>query len=90
MKKLVVLGGGESGVGAALLAQRNHWDVFVSDMGSLSPSAKEIFKKNKKTKYIITCELKDLKIKKSIKSNKVKPAEQQLANIILKKLYENN
>ena len=47
MKKLVVLGGGESGVGAALLAQRNHWDVFVSDMGSLSPSAKEIFKKNK-------------------------------------------
>ena len=35
-------------------------------------------------------ELKDLKIKKSIESNKVKPAEQQLANIILKKLYENN
>ena len=46
MKKLVVLGGGESGVGAALLAQRNHWDVFVSDMGSLSPSAIEIFEKN--------------------------------------------
>jgi ribonuclease-3 len=46
--------------------------------------------KNEKTKYIITCELKDLKIKKSIESNKVKPAEQQLANIILKKLYENN
>ena len=46
--------------------------------------------KNEKKKYIITCELKDLKIKKSIESNKVKPAEQQLANIILKKLYENN
>ena len=46
--------------------------------------------KNEKTKYIITCELKDLKIRKSIESNKVKPAEKQLANIILKKRYENN
>jgi UDP-N-acetylmuramoylalanine--D-glutamate ligase len=43
MKKLVVLGGGESGVGAALLAQQNNWEVLVSDAGSLSPTAKKEF-----------------------------------------------
>jgi UDP-N-acetylmuramoylalanine--D-glutamate ligase len=35
MKKIVVLGGGESGVGAALLAQANGFDVFLSDKGKL-------------------------------------------------------
>ena len=43
MKKLVVLGGGESGIGAALLAQRNNWDVLVSDVGSISDAAKQEF-----------------------------------------------
>ena len=43
MKKLVVLGGGESGIGAALLAQRNQWDVLVSDAGTLSDAAKQEF-----------------------------------------------
>ncbi|TRX71867.1 UDP-N-acetylmuramoyl-L-alanine--D-glutamate ligase [Carboxylicivirga sp. M1479] len=33
MQKLVVLGAGESGVGAALLANQQGWDVFVSDSG---------------------------------------------------------
>ena len=42
MKKLVVLGGGESGIGAALLAKRNDWDVLVSDAGTLSDAAKKI------------------------------------------------
>lgn len=46
MNKLVVLGGGESGIGAALLAQRNHWDVFVSDAGKLSDVAKKEFDSN--------------------------------------------
>lgn len=36
MKKLVVLGGGESGIGAALLAQKNNYEVFVSDKGTIS------------------------------------------------------
>ena len=36
MKKLVVLGGGESGIGAALLAKDNNYDVFVSDKGTIS------------------------------------------------------
>ncbi len=34
-KKLIILGAGESGVGAALLAKREGYDVFVSDGGSL-------------------------------------------------------
>jgi UDP-N-acetylmuramoylalanine--D-glutamate ligase len=35
VKKLVVLGAGESGVGAALLAKKQGWDVFVSDAGKI-------------------------------------------------------
>jgi UDP-N-acetylmuramoylalanine--D-glutamate ligase len=34
-KRLVILGGGESGIGAALLAQQKGYDVFVSDESSL-------------------------------------------------------
>ena len=34
-KKLVILGGGESGVGAALLAKQQGYEVFVSDESSL-------------------------------------------------------
>ena len=36
MKKLVVLGAGESGVGAALLAKQQGRDVFVSDSGLIA------------------------------------------------------
>lgn len=46
MKKLVVLGGGESGIGAALLAQRNQWEVLVSDVGLITESAKKEFDSN--------------------------------------------
>ncbi|MDB5242742.1 MAG: murD [Spirosoma sp.] len=35
-RKIVILGGGESGVGAALLAQAKGFDVFLSDKGVLS------------------------------------------------------
>ena len=38
VQKIVVLGGGESGVGAALLAQAKGFDVFLSDRGSLAES----------------------------------------------------
>ena len=34
---IVVLGAGESGVGAAMLAQQKGYDVFVSDFGSIAP-----------------------------------------------------
>ena len=38
---MVVLGGGESGVGAAVLARRHGYDVFVSDNGALKPAYKQ-------------------------------------------------
>ena len=36
-KRLVVLGGGESGVGAAILAKDKGMDVFLSDFGAIAP-----------------------------------------------------
>ena len=42
MKRLVVLGGGESGVGAAVLAKVKGMDVFLSDMGMISEKYKSI------------------------------------------------
>lgn len=38
--KLVVLGGGESGVGAAILGKDKGMEVFLSDMGNLKPDYK--------------------------------------------------
>lgn len=40
--RLVVLGAAESGVGAAILAQKEGYDVFVSDMGNIKPHYKEM------------------------------------------------
>ena len=39
-KKIVILGAGESGVGAALLAQQKGYDVFVSDASFINASFK--------------------------------------------------
>ena len=36
--KLIVLGAAESGIGAALLAKKQGWDVFVSDGGTIQPA----------------------------------------------------
>src|SRR4051812_37017819 len=41
MSKIVVLGGGESGVGAALLAKAKGFTVFLSDRGVLSESYRQ-------------------------------------------------
>lgn len=43
MKKIVILGGGESGYGSAILAQKKGFDVFISDGGMLKPDYKEKF-----------------------------------------------
>ena len=40
MKKIVVLGAGESGVGAAILAQQKGYEVFVSDAGRIKDAYK--------------------------------------------------
>jgi UDP-N-acetylmuramoylalanine--D-glutamate ligase len=40
--RLVVLGGGESGVGTAILGKKKGYDVFVSDFGKIKESYKEV------------------------------------------------
>ena len=37
MKRIVILGAGESGAGAAVLAKKEGFDVFVSDMSKIAP-----------------------------------------------------
>ena len=46
--KLVILGGGESGTGAAILGKQKGWEVFLSDKSSL----KEVYKKELDAKGI--------------------------------------
>ena len=41
MKKLIVLGAGESGVGTAILGKEKGYDVFVSDAGIIQPQYKK-------------------------------------------------
>jgi UDP-N-acetylmuramoylalanine--D-glutamate ligase len=40
-KYLVILGAGESGMGAAVLAKKHGWRIFVSDFGSISDENKQ-------------------------------------------------
>ena len=42
MKRIVILGGGESGAGAAVLAQKQGMETFVSDMGRIKLEYKEL------------------------------------------------
>lgn len=42
MKRIVVLGAAESGVGAAILAQKQGCEVFVSDMGRIQACYKQM------------------------------------------------
>ncbi|MBP5290135.1 MAG: UDP-N-acetylmuramoyl-L-alanine--D-glutamate ligase [Paludibacteraceae bacterium] len=42
MKKLVILGAGESGSGTAILALKQGYEVFVSDMGPIKPQYKQL------------------------------------------------
>jgi UDP-N-acetylmuramoylalanine--D-glutamate ligase len=44
--RLVVLGGGESGVGTAILGKSKGYDVFVSDLGKIQDKYKQILIKN--------------------------------------------
>ncbi|MES2863487.1 MAG: UDP-N-acetylmuramoyl-L-alanine--D-glutamate ligase [Bacteroidota bacterium] len=45
--RLVVLGGGESGVGTAILGKKKGYDVFVSDFGKIKENYKEVLTINK-------------------------------------------
>ena len=42
MKRIVILGGGESGAGAAVLAKKQGMETFVSDMGRIKEEYKEL------------------------------------------------
>ncbi|GAL62361.1 UDP-N-acetylmuramoyl-L-alanine--D-glutamate ligase [Algibacter lectus] len=45
-QRLVILGGGESGVGTALLAKTKGFDVFVSDKGKIKENYKQVLVQN--------------------------------------------
>ena len=45
-KKISILGAGESGVGAAILAKKQGWEVFVSDFGSIKEEFKNELTEN--------------------------------------------
>ena len=47
MKRLVILGGGESGVGTAILGKKEGYQVFVSDFGKINDKYKEVLNKYK-------------------------------------------
>ena len=58
--RIVILGGGESGVGAAKLAKKHGFEVFVSDFGSIAEASKNklesmevAFEENKHTTALI-------------------------------------
>ena len=42
MKRIVILGGGESGAGAAVLAKKEGFDVFLSDMSKIKDKYKNM------------------------------------------------
>ncbi|MBT30823.1 MAG: UDP-N-acetylmuramoyl-L-alanine--D-glutamate ligase [Thalassobius sp.] len=46
-EKVIILGAGESGIGAAILAKKLGYEVFVSDAGMIAPKFKEELNKHK-------------------------------------------
>lgn len=46
MKRIAVLGGGESGAGAAVLAKVKGMDVWLSDMGTIKPQYKSLLQEH--------------------------------------------
>ncbi len=60
MQRLVILGGGESGIGTAILGKKQGFDVFVSDAGKIKSNYKEVllinniaYEKEKHTEQLI-------------------------------------
>ena len=45
MKRIVILGGGESGVGAAVLAKTKGFDTFLTDTGKIAPKYTEVLER---------------------------------------------
>ena len=85
-KRIVVLGGGESGVGAAVLAKVKGFDVWLSDMGAIAPHYKA-----KLDEYEINWEEKNHTIEKIISADEVikSPGIPDTAPIIVKVKQKN-
>jgi len=45
-KRLLILGGGESGVGAAILGKKQGWEVFLSEKGTISDHYLQVLNEN--------------------------------------------
>ena len=43
-KKIAILGGGESGIGTAILAKKNGYEVFLSDKGKIKDKYREVLR----------------------------------------------
>ncbi|TBW27498.1 UDP-N-acetylmuramoyl-L-alanine--D-glutamate ligase [Gramella sp. KN1008] len=43
-KKITILGGGESGIGTAILAKKNGYEIFLSDKGKIKDKYKEVLR----------------------------------------------
>ena len=85
-KRIVVLVGGESGVGAAVLAKVKGFDVWLSDMGAIAPHYKA-----KLDEYEIDWEEKNHTIEKIISADEVikSPGIPDTAPIIVKVKQKN-
>ena len=46
MKKIAILGAGESGVGTAILAKKKGYKIFVSDNGTIDEKYKKVLLHN--------------------------------------------
>ena len=66
IKKIAVLGGGESGVGAAVLAKKQGFEVFLSDHGEIAEKYRIVLSnheieweqnKHSESKIILACEV---------------------------------
>lgn len=83
-KKMVVLGAGESGTGAAILAKKQGLDVFVSDSGPIKEKYKKLLNKHK-----IEFEEKNHTVEKILSADEViKSPGIPDGSVIIKKLKE--
>ena len=84
-KRIVILGGGESGVGAALLCKQQGYDVFLSDGGKLKESYQQEL-----TSYGIEFEQAGHTIEKILSADEVmKSPGIPNSNAIVKSIVEN-
>ena len=70
MSRVVVLGGGESGVGSAVLAKVKGFDVFLSDMGRIiknSPNVQE--RVNKGDAFLVSCTFSPVNLDTAVKES---------------------